>query len=96
MIRKPLRCATHPARAVDRQPGFALAHGGAFTRMLERTRGDPDKFADYASRLFGAMAAGGDVGFEAVAWFNGGLFDDDKALPRPTVESAPAIAPEDP
>ena len=51
-----------------------------FTRMLERTRGDPDKFADYASRLFGAMATGGDVGFEPVAWFNGGLFDDDAAL----------------
>ena len=52
-----------------------------FTRMLERTRGDPGKFTDYASRLFGAMAAGGDVGFEPVAWFNGGLFDDDAALP---------------
>ena len=51
-----------------------------FTRMLERTRRDPDRFADYASRLFGAMATGGDVGFEAVAWFNGGLFDDDDAL----------------
>ena len=42
---------------------------------------DPEKFADYASRLFGAMATGGDVGFEPVAWFNGGLFDDDTALP---------------
>ncbi len=52
-----------------------------FTRMLERTLGDPEKFADYASRLFGAMATGGDVGFEPVAWFNGGLFDDDSALP---------------
>ena len=52
-----------------------------FTRMLERTRRDPEKFADYASRLFGAMATGGDVGFEPVARFNGGLFDDDTALP---------------
>ena len=61
-----------------------------FTRMLERTRGDPDKFADYASRLFGAMASGGDVGFETVAWFNGGLFDDDTALPldREGIETA--------
>ena len=58
-----------------------LLPSNMFTRMLERTRSDPDKFADYASRLFGAMAAGGDVGFEAVAWFNGGLFDDDTALP---------------
>ena len=42
------------------------------------------------SRLFGAMASGGDVGFEPVAWFNGGLFDDDTALPldREGVETA--------
>ena len=61
-----------------------------FTRMLERTRGDPGKFADYASRLFGAMATGGDVGFEPVARFNGGLFDDDTALPldRQGIETA--------
>ena len=58
-----------------------LLPGNMFTRMLERTRKDPGKFADYASQLFGAMAAGGDVGFEPVAWFNGGLFDDDTALP---------------
>ena len=67
-----------------------LLPGSMFTRMLERTRRDPDKFADYASRLFGAMATGGDVGFEAVAWFNGGLFDDDTALPlnRDGIETA--------
>ena len=61
-----------------------------FTRMLERTRLDPKKFEDYASRLFGAMATGGDVGFEPVAWFNGGLFDDGTALPldREGVETA--------
>ena len=61
-----------------------------FTRMLERTRRDPEKFADYASRLFGAMATGGDVGFEPVARFNGGLFDDDTALPldREGIETA--------
>ena len=67
-----------------------LLPGNMFTRMLERTRRDPDRFADYASRLFGAMASGGDVGFEPVAWFNGGLFDDDTALPldREGVETA--------
>ena len=52
-----------------------------FTRMLDRSRGDPAKFEAYAKRLFAAMASGGDVGFERVAWFNGGLFDDDTALP---------------
>ena len=61
-----------------------------FTRMLERTRHDPEKFPDYASRLFGAMSTGGDVGFEAVEWFNGGLFDDDSALPldTPAIDTA--------
>ena len=51
-----------------------------FTRMLDRSRGDPAKFEAYATHLFGAMATGGDVGFERVDWFNGGLFDDDTAL----------------
>ena len=61
-----------------------------FTRLLERARRDPEKFESYASSLFGAMATGGDVGFDAVAWFNGGLFDDDKALPldREGIETA--------
>ncbi len=47
-------------------------------------------FADYASRLFGAMATGGDIDFQAVAWFNGGLFDDDTTLPldREGIETA--------
>ena len=67
-----------------------LLPGNMFTRMLERTRRDPDRFADYASQLFGAMTTGGDVGFEQVAWFNGGLFDDDTALPldREGIETA--------
>ena len=34
-----------------------------------------------ARDLFGAMATGGRIGFETVAWFNGGLFDNDPALP---------------
>ena len=52
-----------------------------FTRMLQGARKRPEAFAELASRLFGAMSEGGDVGFEAVAWFNGGLFDDNEALP---------------
>ena len=52
-----------------------------FTRMLGHARQQPDEFANHARRLFGAMATGGLVGFETVAWFNGGLFDDDTALP---------------
>ena len=52
-----------------------------FTRMLEQTRQQPEEFAELARVLFQAMASGGRVGFEPVAWFNGGLFDDDTALP---------------
>ena len=52
-----------------------------FTRMLEQARSRPESFTGMAGALFGAMAKGGLVGFESVAWFNGGLFDDDSALP---------------
>ena len=52
-----------------------------FTRMLEQARQRPDEFAALAKDLFAAMSTGGRVGFEAVDWFNGGLFKDDAALP---------------
>jgi type II restriction/modification system DNA methylase subunit YeeA len=52
-----------------------------FTRMLERSRARPASFVANAEMLFGAMATGGDVGFETVDWFNGGLFEDDHVLP---------------
>ena len=51
-----------------------------FTRMLDHSRRRPQDFAAMARELFGAMSAGGRVGFETVAWFNGGLFDSDDAL----------------
>ena len=58
-----------------------LLSDNMFTRMLEQARRRPDEFVELARDLFGAMFAGGRVGFESVAWFNGGLFDDDTALP---------------
>ncbi len=51
-----------------------------FTRMLKQARRQPEKFEDGARKLFGAMATGGQVGFEDVEWFNGGLFEDDATL----------------
>ena len=57
-----------------------------FTRMLEHAHKRPEDFAALARDLFGAMATGGRIGFEAVAWFNGGLFDDDTALPLDKTE----------
>ena len=58
-----------------------LLPNSMFTRMLEHARQQPEDFAVLARDLFGAMATGGRVGFETVAWFNGGLFDNDTALP---------------
>lgn len=51
-----------------------------FTRMLERALEDPSEFESFAADLFRAMKTGGRVGFEKVAWFNGGLFNDDQAF----------------
>ena len=52
-----------------------------FTRMLQQARRTPEQCTELAAELFRVMAAGGRVGFEAVAWFNGGLYDDGAALP---------------
>jgi hypothetical protein len=49
--------------------------------MLEASRPVPGEFAGHAATLFAAMKDGGRVGFTAVDWFNGGLFDDATALP---------------
>ena len=58
-----------------------LLPGEMFTRMLKHARQEPEVFATLARDLFGAMSAGGRVGFETVQWFNGGLFEDDATLP---------------
>lgn len=52
-----------------------------FVRMLEAAKNDPSRFQAHASTLFTAMKDGGLVGFERIEWFNGGLFDNDEALP---------------
>ena len=53
-----------------------------FTKMLDLCRSDSASFAEHAGTLFGAMAnKNGKVGFTRIDWFNGGLFQDDHALP---------------
>ena len=52
-----------------------------FTRMLQHARRKPEEFAELAQELFSAMSTGGRVGYDDVEWFNGGLFEDDAALP---------------
>ena len=51
-----------------------------FTRMLRHALPAPERFGELAGDLFEVMATGGRVGFETVAWFNGGLFDDGTVL----------------
>jgi hypothetical protein len=52
-----------------------------FTKMLERSRTKPDRFEDYARKLFAAMKEGGELDFDDIPWFNGGLFEDDHVIP---------------
>ena len=53
-----------------------------FSKMIDRCTGKNDHlFAGYAAKLFAAMRIGGEVGFDKIEWFNGGLFDSDDALP---------------
>ncbi|NDW45694.1 class I SAM-dependent DNA methyltransferase [Ruegeria sp. PrR005] len=52
-----------------------------FQKMLELCQKEPTEFQPFAKDLFAAMQSGGRVGFEKVERFNGGLFDDDTALP---------------
>lgn len=52
-----------------------------FEKMLTIADRNPADFAKHAKTLFAAMNTGGDVGFTKIAHFNGGLFDDDTALP---------------
>ena len=70
-----------------------LLPAGLFERMLDASRKRPAQFEGYARRLFAAMAErGGEVDFTPVAWFNGGLFDDDAALPLEAGRHRPAAA----
>lgn len=52
-----------------------------FKRLLEHAIDRPEEFEALASDLFKAMSSGGRIGFEHVAWFNGGLFNDNTAMP---------------
>ena len=52
-----------------------------FGRMLTAAKANPSEFTKLAGSLFAAMKDGGLIGFERIEWFNGGLFDNDEALP---------------
>ncbi len=52
-----------------------------FSTLVDTSRRTPADFPGLAGDLFRAMHQGGRFGFERIAWFNGGLFDDDGCLP---------------
>jgi type II restriction/modification system DNA methylase subunit YeeA len=52
-----------------------------FSRMLKSAESNPEQFKPRAEELFRAMKTGGEAAWEPIDWFNGGLFDDDSALP---------------
>ncbi|MDD5483107.1 MAG: N-6 DNA methylase, partial [Kiritimatiellae bacterium] len=47
-----------------------------FTRIVEKSGGDPQRFGLLIRQLFEAMANGGDFGLDTIRHFNGNLFDD--------------------
>ena len=52
-----------------------------FTELVQTAERNPDRFDVMARSLFGAMEKGGSFGTHWIKHFNGGLFDDDTALP---------------
>jgi len=53
---------------------------GLFSRLLTNTRHNPTAFAAQLRQLFCTMATGGFFGVDAIAHFNGRLFEDDTVL----------------
>ena len=53
---------------------------GLVSRLLDRTRTEPERFGRLIGQLFDAMAAGGDFGLDTIRRFNGNLFDSDEVL----------------
>ena len=51
-----------------------------FTRLIENTKRDPDRFHEMLEQLFGHMATGGFFGLDKIPHFDGGLFDSSDAL----------------
>jgi len=58
-----------------------LLNNNVFTKLVEQGRVRPERFTSQLRQLFAAMATGGDFGVDEVRRFNGGLFNDDAALP---------------
>lgn len=53
---------------------IGLLPDGLFAKMVEKTKGDAQRFKRIVGQLFEAMALGGDFGMEKIHHFNGNLF----------------------
>jgi type II restriction/modification system DNA methylase subunit YeeA len=51
-----------------------------FSRIVEKSGGDPARYGKMLGQLFDTMATGGDYGFISIRHFNGNLFDDRSVL----------------
>ena len=49
-------------------------------RLIDGTKGDPERFSAQLGKLFGLMAEGGEFGFDRIPHFNGSLFDNSYVL----------------
>jgi len=65
---------------------IGLLPGHLFTKLVERSQNDADLFEKRSRELFTAMHRGGDVAFENIEHFNGGLFEDAATLRLTTAE----------
>jgi type II restriction/modification system DNA methylase subunit YeeA len=54
---------------------------GFLLKLLKRAAEKPERAQEYFNQLFAAMEAGGEFDLTDIAWFNGGLFDGQRALP---------------
>jgi type II restriction/modification system DNA methylase subunit YeeA len=52
-----------------------------FSRLVEKSHHDPERFGHLLQQLFAAMAHGGDFGADTILYFNGDLFADVDVLP---------------
>ena len=52
-----------------------------FTQTMEYVYKRPSEFVSITQDLFRAMATGDRFGYNSIAWFNGGLFDNSSTLP---------------
>ena len=73
---------------------IGLLPENVFTRIAEKSLGDPPRFSRLVAQLFAAMAHGGDFGADTIRHFNGNLFVEGPMLDltEDEIESVTAAA----